>query len=284
MSLCFLIIFGITLAALPFLLIFGIFTIADGGELLFFVTSARGLSALALLVGSLVFGIYGLWYWFLIVRQVPAYVSQYSEADTIATDSDCTLPRGYMLPATPALLVPATFSLVDAAYLHYTHESDLLPVWLVVAEGVVMIPVVAFVVSRLRRTHRQSTAPASVHHLPTGGFCTQVLSLAIAGVALVNYERIKESGLLIVPDIPGVILLYWPVPIGLLALYYLDDAIQYESQHPGLRGKITVGGIYTILCLCIIALTRGRLPLAWMILVSVVFVGLVAVWFWSRWR
>lgn len=277
-----LIILGIMLAGVPFLLVFRILTVADVSELLFFATSARGLSILALLVGLLVFSIYGLWYWLLVVRQVPAYVSQYSEADTIAIDPASTLPQGYLLPATPALLMPATFSLVNAAYLHYTHESDLLPVWLVVGEGVVMVPVVAFVVSRVLRTYRQSTASASVHHLPTGGFCTQVLSLTIAGVAVVNYERIKESGLLIVPEIPGMWL--WPMPIGLLAWYYLADAIQYESQHPGVQGKIMMGGIYTIFCLCFIALARRLLPLAWTILLGVVIVGLIAVILWSRWR
>lgn len=252
----FLITIGVSVSALPFLLVATLVPHISPAELWFLLTTSRGIAATSLLVGFALSGAYGLWFWYRICRRFPAFLR--SVADGTEPDPPVALPIGGPLPGVIPLAPAAAYALASALWLHAHPSLDLVPFWLLAVLGLAMILAFValfwFVLRTVRVRDDSPTAGWSDNRLIPVATLVQLGAVFVAVNCFSAYEEIKRDGIagaftvsvdLPAFDVPMVIIMGF-----LAALHFSHElACWCRSFRPALRAAvvITVGAVFSVI-------------------------------------
>ncbi|WP_435068246.1 hypothetical protein [Haloplanus sp. C73] len=237
-----LVVLGLFASAMPYLLGFGVIAILSVNNVVYLLSTARGLVTSFILVALVVAGAYGIWFWFRITKRLTGFLSERTEEST--SELPVSRPIFGILPGLlPLAVLAVAFPLIGFVS-HQTQSQDLIPFRITVALGAVVavsIVVPALVAYRTRSRGEVLRSTQSVRRdnrvIPVS-FVTQygVTAGLLYGIAM--YAPIKQQGLsgltAVDRSLPFVNRELGLIVILIAGLFYFDE---FQSWVAGLEPR-----------------------------------------------
>ncbi|MGB9963668.1 hypothetical protein [Halobacterium hubeiense] len=271
------------LAALTGVGIVTLLTVADLRTLLGQPVRAAGFASV--LLGTFVFGGYGLWYW----RTVASRFTAVFAPDAVdAPDDAPPHPVWLSVPQSLLLVTAAAVTLYAALHLHQNPDRDMWPLWLTVLSALGLACCTAVVAAAYRRTKAVDSTALETERwkLPLSA-SVQVLATAAVATVVLSYDAVKAQG---IEGLATSAPLSFVVPVGVVvtvSLYYFLPAATTAAEQFGPRRSAAAKFAY-FLCLGgsagVAVAVSGRPAEGALGAVLVALVGSVVAYREHRWR